>query len=112
MELPLWLFVIWVITRVLGTIVLVPLIEELFFRGYVLKRIDTGGMAMRLLAIAVSSGLFAALHDRWIAAAIAGVIFGLLYLRKGRLADAIQSHAVANGIIAGWALVSQNWAVI
>lgn len=110
--LPVWLFAIWVVARVLGTVLLVPLIEELFFRGYILRRIDTSGLAMRVLAIVVSSALFAALHDRWILAAIAGVVFGLLMLRSGRLSDAILSHAAANGLIAAWAVYSQDWAVI
>lgn len=105
-------FVLWVTTRALGSALLVPVIEELFFRGYVLKRIDTGGMAMRILALAVSSGLFAALHDRWIAAFLAGLIFGLLFLRRGRVEDAIWSHIIANAVIVFWAIVTLNWSVI
>lgn len=103
---------LWVVARVVGTAVLVPLIEELFFRGYVLRRLDTGGLGMRLLAIAVSSGLFAALHDRWLEAGLAGVIFGLVMLRRGRLSDAVIAHAVANAAIAGAALAKGDWSLI
>lgn len=105
-------FAIWVIARVLGTSLLVPIIEELFFRGYVLRRIDHGGMVLRIVAFAVSSGLFAALHDRWIAAFLAGIVFGLLMLRRGRVSDAILAHMAANAVIAAWALYTQNWALI
>jgi exosortase E/protease (VPEID-CTERM system) len=106
------MFAIWAVARIAGTTLLVPLIEELFFRGYVLRRLDTGGMAMRLVAIAVSSGLFAALHDRWMLAGAAGVAFALLTLRRGRVTDAIVAHATANGMIAAWAAVTGDWSVI
>jgi len=106
------IFAIWVVTRVLGTSLLVPMIEELFFRGYVFRRIDTGALAMRILALAVSTALFALLHDRWLAAALAAVIFALVMLRKGRLSDAILCHAAANMVIAAWALATQQWSVI
>lgn len=104
--------IIWVVARVIGTSVLVPVIEELFFRGYILKRLDLGGFALRLLAMAVSSGLFALLHDRWLEAFAAGMVFAWLTLRSGRLGDAIVSHAVANALIAVVALLSGNWALI
>lgn len=110
--LPGWLLAVWVVCRVLGTTLIVPVVEELFFRGYVMGRIDSGGTAARVLAVAVSAGLFAALHGRWIAAGLAGVVFALLVLRSKRLGDAILAHAVANGIIALWALARGDWSLI
>jgi len=104
--------VIWVISRVIGTSLLVPIIEELFFRGYVQASIDDGRPVMRILAFAISSGLFAALHGRWVEAFLAGIVFGLLMLRTGRVTDAIIAHMMANIVIAAWALVTLNWAVI
>jgi exosortase E/protease (VPEID-CTERM system) len=105
-------FALWVASRLVGTALLVPLIEELVFRGYVLRRLDTGGIVMRALALAVSSALFAALHDRWLAAALAGLVFGLLTLRSGRLTDAVLAHAAANAVIAAWAAAAGDWHVI
>jgi exosortase E/protease (VPEID-CTERM system) len=105
-------FVFWAATRVIGTIVFVPIIEELFFRGYVMRRIDTGGMLMRVLAIAISAGLFAYLHDRWMLAFAAGVLFSLLLLRRGKIADAIWAHVGANAVVAGWAVATGDWAAI
>lgn len=106
------MFVLWVVTRILGTSLLVPVIEELFFRGYVLRSIDTGGMPARILAFVISAGLFAVLHQRWLAAFIAGIIFGVLMLRKGKVTDAIWAHAAANAVIAGWAIATRDWSVI
>lgn len=95
----------WVVARLLGTMLLVPVVEELFFRGYLLARLDLGGIAGRVVAIAVSSALFAALHGRLIEAFVAGVIFALVMLRRNKLGDAIVAHVVANSVIAIWALL-------
>ena len=110
--LPTGLFAFWAAMRILGTALLVPVIEELFFRGYVQARLDDGTRARRALAIAISAGLFAALHGRFVEAALAGVVFSLLYLRRGRLADAIAAHATANALIAAMAAWRGDWALI
>ena len=60
----------------------------------------------------VTTALFAALHGRWIEAAIAGLLFAALTLRSRNITDAILAHAVANGLIALYALASGNWAMI
>lgn len=88
----------WIVLRLLGTALLVPLIEEMFFRGYVLTRLDGPGWR-RIAAVAVSSLAFAAMHGRWLEAAVAGVAFALLALRSGRVTDAVQAHVAANVLI-------------
>jgi membrane protease YdiL (CAAX protease family) len=45
-------------------------------------------------------------------AALAGILFGLVYLRRGNITDAIISHALANAVIAGWALTQGDFSVI
>ena len=110
--LPTAALIAWAVFRIVGTVVLVPLIEEMFFRGYVLARLDTGRPLNRVLAIAVSSGLFALLHGRWFEAGLAGVIFAWLQIRQGRSADAITAHAVANGLIAIVAAWRGDWSLI
>lgn len=102
----------WATLRILGTVALVPVIEELLFRGYVQARLDRGTVVSRVVAVAVSAGLFALVHGRWIEAALAGVLFSLLYMQKGRLADAIAAHCVANAVIAAVALWRGDWALI
>jgi exosortase E/protease (VPEID-CTERM system) len=103
---------IWVVMRIIGTVALVPLVEELFFRGYLLSRLDRGGWGWRVLAVVLSSALFAALHGRWIAAGLAGVVLALVHLRRGRVTDAVQAHVAANLLVALGALVSGDWSRI
>jgi exosortase E/protease (VPEID-CTERM system) len=102
----------WIVLRVLGTALLVPIAEELFFRGYLLGRLDFGGPAGRAFAILVSSGLFAALHSRWMEACAAGIVFALVMLRRNRLGDAVIAHVAANSVIALSAVLRGDWAAI
>ena len=76
-----------------------PIIEELFFRGLLLrsveKRFGTGW------ALAATSLLFGAIHLQLLqfpALATAGLVFGILTVRSGRLGPAIWAHVGFNGI--------------
>ena len=107
-------FALWVVSRVIGTTFVVPLIEELFFRSYLLDRLSARrSVLFLLLAVGSSTGGFALLHGRWIAAGLAGLVFAWLVLRpNGKLSDAIVSHGIANGLIAAAAGMSGDWTMI
>ncbi|MCR9088656.1 MAG: exosortase E/protease, VPEID-CTERM system [Rhodobacteraceae bacterium] len=107
-------FALWVVSRVIGTTFVVPLIEELFFRSYLLDRLSARrSMLFLLLAVGISTVGFALLHGRWIAAGLAGLVFAWLVLRpNGKLSDAIVSHGIANGLIAAAAGMSGDWTMI
>jgi exosortase E/protease (VPEID-CTERM system) len=107
-------FVAWVVARVVGTTVLVPVIEELFFRGYLLQRLmGAQGLIWRVaLGVVVTSVLFGALHDRWLLAGVAGAVYAVLRLRSGRISDAIVAHAASNAWIAGAAILANDWSLI
>lgn len=103
---------LWIIFRLAGTALLVPIAEELFFRDYLLRRGWSRGWPARTLALVASAALFALLHDRWLAAFLAGILFGLLVWRSGRLGPALAAHVAANAVIAGFALATGDWSVI
>lgn len=98
--------VAYVVTRAVGSVALVPVVEELAFRGYLLRRLAGGELAevdrrrFAPLAFAVSSVAFGLLHQRWLAGTLAGMVFALAVYWRGRLADAVVAHAVANALIA------------
>lgn len=112
------LVILWFVFRGIGTVLLVPLVEELFFRDYLASRIrgaELGAAASRgrcLLASLVTAGLFAALHDRWIEALVAGLAFSYVAGRAGRISDAIAAHALANLIVFAVAVATGNLAMI
>ena len=96
----------------LVTAILVPVIEEMFFRGYLLTRLDGPKPWQRALAVGLSSAAFALLHGRWLEAGLAGVVFALVALRRGRFADAIWAHVVANSLVAAIAAARGDWSLI
>lgn len=102
----------WITTRVLGTVLLVPLIEELFFRGYLLEKLIDKGAVRAVVAILISSILFGLLHDRLVLGTLAGIAFASVKLYTGRIEAAIIAHATANAVIAFMATITLNWSLI
>ncbi len=75
-----------------------PLVEELFFRGFVLHRFaHKWGTSAGVLG---SSALFAVGHVEWIGHFVTGVVFALIYVRTRSLWMSVLAHAVYNGIFA------------
>ncbi len=112
---PVWLAAIWLVFRALGSIVMIPIAEELAFRGLlyrwlISRNFETVSFAtFSWLALIVSSLLFGLMHQRIVAGALAGAVFALLMFRSGRLSDAIVSHMAANAVIVVWAIAAQHW---
>ncbi|MBY0522445.1 MAG: exosortase E/protease, VPEID-CTERM system [Gemmataceae bacterium] len=114
-SLPPWVAATWLGLRVLQSVVLVPLAEELAFRGYLLRRLiaadflEVSPRRFTLLSFVISSLLFGLLHGRWLAGTLCGMLFAFAVYRRGRLADAILAHAVANALIAACVLLGGAW---
>ena len=84
--------------RLLGSAFVISIAEELFFRKWLI------GFAGFWWTVA----LFAVEHDRWLVAAICGVVYGWLYLRKG-LGAAIVAHVTTNLVLGIWVLKTGQW---
>jgi exosortase E/protease (VPEID-CTERM system) len=117
-EVPAGWAAAWLVCRVLGYVVMTPLVEELAFRGYLLRRLialDFQAVSPRRFswpAFLVTSGLFGALHGAyWLPGTLAGMAFALAVYRRGRLTDAILAHATVNALIAGYVLATGSWAL-
>ena len=116
--LPAPLAAAWVACRLLGAVVTVPLAEELAFRGYLMRRLVARDFtelpfgAATFLALVASSLAFGLLHSQWLLGTTAGMAYGWLAIRRGRLSDAVIGHATTNAAIAGYALVMADWALL
>jgi len=108
----------WLAFRFVGSVITVPIAEELAFRSYLfckLARIPvttTGKLPISILAIAVSSLAFGALHGAWIAGTVAGLAYAIVRLRSNHIGDAIVAHSITNFCIFIYALIYGNWALI
>jgi len=107
----------WLAFRVVGSIVIVPIAEELAFRGYLMRRLiatDVTTVAagrFTWLSFLGSSVLFGALHGRWLAGTLAGMAYALTLYRRGEIADAIAAHSTTNALIAGTVLATGRWSL-
>ena len=84
--------------RLIGSAFVISVAEELFFRKWLI------GFAGFWWMVA----LFAIEHDRWLVAAICGIAYGTLYLRRGLVA-AIVAHATTNLVLGLWVLKTGQW---
>ncbi|HTF90325.1 MAG TPA: exosortase E/protease, VPEID-CTERM system [Planctomycetota bacterium] len=109
---------IWIAARVIGYGLVTPLIEELAFRSYLLRRLTSRDFehvpltGFSWTALVASSMIFGALHESWARAAIAGMIYGLAMRRRGRVSDAVIAHATTNLLLLTQAFVRQDWALL
>jgi exosortase E/protease (VPEID-CTERM system) len=104
----------WLACRTLGAVAIVPLAEELAFRGYLARRLmshDFWKVPLTQLswpAVLISSLLFGALHQQqFIAGTAAGLAYALLARHRGRLTDAVLAHALTNALLAAGAIAVQ-----
>jgi exosortase E/protease (VPEID-CTERM system) len=111
-SLPFGIWLGWVLVRLVGTVLLVPVVEELMFRGYVLERFSHNSLLMKAVGLAISTGLFAVMHQRWVLATCAGLVYGVLYLRSHRVTDSIVAHSISNAMIGFYALATAQWSLI
>jgi len=108
----------WIAMRLAGTIILVPIAEELAFRGYLHRKLIADKFetvaqgAFSWKAFAISSVLFGALHGRWLAGALAGAVFAPAHYRSVKITGAIAAHMSANALIAFWAVVFGQWSLL
>lgn len=101
--------------RLLGAVVVVPVMEELFWRSFVLRWIASRDFlaqapsAAGWRALVVSSVLFGVEHETWLAGIFAGLIYGGLYMRSANLWLPIAAHATTNLLLGVWVLLTANW---
>jgi uncharacterized protein len=106
----------FLIIRAGGSTLLVPIIEELFWRAWVMRwLIHDDFQAIPLgtyvpWAFWVTAALFAAEHGAyWDVGLAAGAIYNWWMVRSKSLADCILAHAVTNGTLAVYVIISGAW---
>ncbi|NRA34147.1 MAG: exosortase E/protease, VPEID-CTERM system [Polyangiaceae bacterium] len=105
----------WILARVVGAVLTVPLIEELAFRGYLGRRlmdVDFSSVGYRRfgwLSFVTTAIVFGVVHQAWLAGTVAGIGYGVVLLHRGRLSDAVAAHAVTNALLCVAVLGFERW---
>jgi len=107
----------WIVCRVAGSVLTVPIAEELAYRGFLMRRLQSRAFdslpyrSVGWLALGASSVIFGAAHGAlWLPGIVAGIAYGWIVKRQGQLGEAVTAHMTTNLLVAVMALGSGNWA--
>ena len=98
-----------------GAALLVPVMEELFWRAFLMRWLQAPqfeGVDPRRVgakAVILSTFVFMLAHPLWLAAIVAGLAYALLYRQTGKLWTAVLAHAVTNGALGIWVVKTGQW---
>ncbi|MEO3689931.1 CAAX prenyl protease-related protein [Roseateles paludis] len=101
--------------RLLGAVLVVPLMEELFWRSFLMRWIEhpqferVEPTRVGFKGLVLSTFVFMLAHTLWLAAIVAGLAYAWLYRWRGHLASAVVAHAVTNALLGLWVIQTGRW---
>jgi CAAX prenyl protease-like protein len=101
--------------RFFGATLVVPVMEELFWRSMLMRWLDKPDFrsvdpaSVSRKSFWLTALLFASAHSLWFAGLIAGLAYNWLYVKTRNLWVPIVSHGVTNGLLGIWILSTGNW---
>lgn len=104
-----------VAVRIAGAALVVPVMEELFWRSFLLRWLDQPDFAtvdpsqVPFKSALITSVLFGFEHNLWLAGIVAGAAYCALYMRHRTIWSPILAHAVTNGLLGVWIVTTGNW---
>jgi CAAX prenyl protease-like protein len=102
--------------RAIRAVILVPIIEELFWRAWLMRwlirpkfqEIPLGAWSAQ--AFWLTALMFASEHGHyWDVGLLAGIAYNWWMLRSKSIADCILAHAVTNGLLSAYVLFTGRW---
>lgn len=109
-----------IVVRWIGAALLVPVMEELFWRSFLMRWVQAGESGapsfdrvdprrVGLRAVLMATVVFVLAHTLWLAALVAGLAYAWLYVRTGNLWVPVIAHAVTNGVLGVWVVATRSW---
>jgi uncharacterized protein len=106
---------IYIIGHILGMTLVVPPLEEVFFRSFLYRyfvRTDFLNMPFNRFhptSFIVTSVIFGFEHHEWLSGILCGFAYQWLVISKNRLSDAITAHAITNLLLGLWIVARGAW---
>ena len=100
-----WLFIV---TRLVGSALIVPPLEEVFYRSFVYRSLagaDFQSVPLNRfawLSFLGTAAVFGFSHHEWLAGILCAFAYQGLVIRKNRLGDAMTAHAITNLLLGLW----------
>jgi len=107
--------VVTILFRMIGAVLVVPVMEELFWRSFAMRfvlRTDFRSLPLGVFSrygFALVALLFGLEHHRWLAGILAGLVYAGLLVRSRNLFTPILSHAVTNFLLGVYTLSTHQW---
>jgi len=106
-----------VLLRFLRLVVVVPLVEEIFWRGFLLRylinekftTIPVGAFSWLSFLVVTFAFGFSHLRADWTAALICGALYNLVAWRTHSLASCVVAHAITNLVLGLWIMQTKQW---
>jgi CAAX prenyl protease-like protein len=102
--------------RLLGIALVVPVMEELFWRGFLMRWLikeDFTSVPLgtyQPLSFWITTACFAAVHgSEWPLGVVVGLLYGVWFVRTKSLGDIMLAHGVTNLLLALYCLVTNDW---
>jgi len=101
--------------RLAGSALVVPVMEELFWRSFILRFLQRPAFlkvppsTVGWAAILLSSAVFASEHRLWFAGFLAGIAYAWLYKRSENLWVSIVAHGLTNALLGVYVLRTGAW---
>jgi len=101
--------------RLAGASLVVPVMEELFWRSFALRflvRSDFKSLPLgtfswfSFIVVAIAFGFE---HDRWLVGIAAGMIYAWTLYRSKNLFEPILAHAVTNLLLGSYVILTERW---
>jgi uncharacterized protein len=105
-----------VLIRIFGASIVVPVMEELFWRGFLMRYLikekfeDVALGTYSHLSFWVTTVLFASVHGPLAPVAfLAGIVYGALFIKTKSLGDVILAHGITNLLLGIYVLNTGKW---
>ena len=102
--------------RLAGIALCVPVMEELFWRGFLMRWLikeDFTSVPLgtyRPLSFGITTACFAAVHGpEWPLGVAVGILYGVWFVRTKSLGNIMLAHGVTNLLLALYCLISNDW---
>ncbi len=107
----------WVLAwRTARAVLIVPIAEELFWRGWLLRWLINADFqkvplgAYSPFAFWITAALFASEHGPyWDVGLVTGVIYNWWMIRSKSVASCVLMHAITNGLLSAYVIVYNQW---
>lgn len=105
----------FVVVRILGSSLVVPPLEEMFYRSFLYRYLVKPEFEQVPLnrfgwmPFTVTALFFASTHNEWLGAILCAFAYQGLVLWKNRLGDAMTAHAITNFLLGIWVVWKPAW---